>query len=277
MDWFKFFRDMRIALYQCGQVARKFKGKVSKEEKEPEQYQLSTSISDVDRVCQEIISLQTLQMIPEIEISSEEIEELPSNIRELFSRNSSRYVLVVDPLDGTDCYFAGGNEYAHMLGILDQEIGAMLGSLVYFPEWGKLYFAIRDAGSFVEDSIFGSFRRLNPENPPRTFGEVKRLRDSDYWAFESAGFSLDARDNKSAAYAQIRVAEGNLGAMVMRHFHGYDTAIPSLIIEELGGAVLGDDGRKVTYEKAMLRMPLVISSLSPEFSEVLYQAQKKAE
>ena len=275
MDWFKFSRDMRIALYQCGQVAKRFKGKVNREEKEPEQYQLSTSISDVDRVCQEIILLQALQMIPNIEISGEEIEELPSNIRELFSRNSSRYVLVVDPLDGTDCYFAGGNEYAHMLGILDQEIGAMLCSSVYFPEWGKLYFAIRGAGSFVEDSIFSSPRRLNPENPPKTFGEVKRLRDSDYRAFERTGFSLDARDNKSAAYAQIRVAKGNLGAMVMRHFHGYDTAIPSLIIEELGGAVLGNDDRRVTYEKAMPRIPLVISSLSPEFSEELYQAQEK--
>jgi len=277
MDWFKFSRDMRIALYQCGQVATRFKGKVNREEKEPEQYQLSTSISDVDRVCQEIILLQALRVMPNIEISGEEIEELPFNIRELFSRNSNRYVLVVDPIDGTDCYLSGGNEYAHMLGILDQETGLMLYSSVYFPEWGKLYLAIRGAGSFVEDRIFSSPVRLNPENPPRTFGEVKRLRDSDYREFDRAGFSLDARDNKSAAYAQIRVAEGNLGAMAMRHFHGYDTAIPSLIIEESGGTVLGDDGHRVTYEKAMPRIPLVISSLSSEFSEVLYQAQKKAE
>ena len=60
MDWFKFSRDMRIALDQCGQVAARFKGKVNREEKEPELYQLSTSISDVDRVCQEIILLQAL-------------------------------------------------------------------------------------------------------------------------------------------------------------------------------------------------------------------------
>jgi len=29
MDWFKFSRDMRIALCQCGQVAKRFKGKVT--------------------------------------------------------------------------------------------------------------------------------------------------------------------------------------------------------------------------------------------------------
>jgi fructose-1,6-bisphosphatase/inositol monophosphatase family enzyme len=200
MDWLKFSRDMRIALYQCGQIAKRFKGKVSREEKEPEQYQLSTSVSDVDRICQEIILLQAWQTMPNIEICSEEMEELPAHVLELFSRNSSRYVLVIDPLDGTDCYFSGGNEYAHMLGILDQETGLMLCSSIYFPEWGKLYFAIRGAGSFVEDSIFSSPSRLISENPPRTFGEVKRLKDSDYREFNRAGFSLDSRDNKSAAF-----------------------------------------------------------------------------
>jgi fructose-1,6-bisphosphatase/inositol monophosphatase family enzyme len=266
---------MRIALYECGRVAKKFKGKVVREDKEPEQYQISTSVSDVDRVCQEIILLHAYQIMPDIEISSEEIDDLPPHIRELFSKNSSLYVLVIDPLDGTDCYFEGGIEYAHMLGILDQENGVMLCSMVYFPELSKLYVAIRGSGAFVEDSIFSSPKKFGPKKPPRSFGEVKRLRGSDYQSFQRVGFTLDTTNNKSAAYAQIRVAEGKLGVMVMRYFHGYDTAIPSLIIEELGGSVLGDDGRKVQYEKTMPRMPLVISSLSPEFSEVLYEAQKE--
>lgn len=273
MDWFDFVAEAKIALYQCGAIARRFRGKVVRQDKEPELHQLSTDISDVDRVCQEIVLLRCYQMMPDIEVSSEEIEELPSYIRQLFGKNSSRYVLILDPLDGTDCYFTGGHEYAHMLGILDQEDGQMLCSLVYFPELSKLYFAVRDVGSFVEDSMFSDSRRLTPAIPPKTFGQVKRLKDSDYQAFQQAGFSLDSQDNKSAAFAQIRVALGELGAMVMRHFHGYDTAIPSLIIEEMSGAVLEEDGRKVKYKKAMPRIPLVISSLSSEFSEALYKAQ----
>jgi len=35
MDWSKFSRDRRIALYQCRQLARGFRGKVIREEKEP--------------------------------------------------------------------------------------------------------------------------------------------------------------------------------------------------------------------------------------------------
>lgn len=61
--------------------------------------------------------------------------------------------------------------------------------------------------------------------------------------------------------------------MVTRHFHACDAAIPSLIIEELGGSVLREDGKKVTYEKAIPRMPQVISSLLREFSEALHKEQ----
>jgi len=152
----------------------------------------------------------------------------------------------------------------------------MVCSLVYFPELDKLYSAVRGAGCFVEDGIFGAPRPLSPAAAPRTFGQVKRLKASDYVAFRRAGFSLDDSENESAAWAGIRVAEGDLGAMVMRHFHGYDTAITSLIIQELGGAVLGDDGRKVRYDKAMARMPLVILSLSPDFAAALFEAQRNA-
>jgi fructose-1,6-bisphosphatase/inositol monophosphatase family enzyme len=274
MDWFNFVADIRTALYQCGAVSRRLKGKVARQVKEPEPFQISTAISDVDRICQEILLLHAYQMMPDVEISSEEMAELPSYLQELYGKNSNRYVLVIDPMDGTDCYLTGRIEYAHMLGVLDQESKEMLCGLVYFPELSKLYLGIRDVGSFVEETMFGDFKRLTPGVPPKTFGEVKRLRDSDYQSFQSAGFSLDSQDNRSAAYALLRVAESSLGAMVMRHFHGYDTAIPSIIIEELGGAVLGEDGKKVTYSKEMPRMPLVISSILPQFSEELYEAQK---
>jgi fructose-1,6-bisphosphatase/inositol monophosphatase family enzyme len=274
VDWFNFVAEIRVALYQCGAVSKKLKGKVAQQHKEPEPFQISTAISDVDRICQELLLLHAYQMMPDVEISSEEIVELPPYLHELYNHNSNRYVIVIDPMDGTDCYLTGGIEYAHMLGVLDQESKEMLCGLVYFPELSKLYFGIRDVGSFVEETMFGDFKRLTTGVPPKTFGEVKRLRDSDYKAFQEVGFSLDSRDNKSAAYAQIRVAEASLGAMVMRHFHGYDTAIPSIIIEELGGAVLGEDGKKVTYVKEMPRMPLVISSILPQFSEELYKAQK---
>ncbi|MFP3879792.1 MAG: inositol monophosphatase family protein [Dehalococcoidia bacterium] len=275
MDWTVFCAEMTTCLYQCGCIAKRLKGKVTREDKEPEEYQLSTAVSNVDRLCQEIMLLKGLHMLPEIEVCSEEIADVPPDVKELFDRNSNRYVLVIDPVDGTDCYLEGGNQYAHMLGILDQESRRMTCGLVYFPELSSLYYAIRGIGSFVVKGLFGEARKLEPTEPPRSYGRIKRLTEQDYAAFKKAGFFLDMTDNGSAAYAHIRVAEGSLGAMVARHFHGYDTAITSVIIEEVGGAVLGEDGNMIRYEKTMPRRPLVISSVSPEVSVALYQALHK--
>ena len=110
MDWRKFSMEIKVSLNQCGQLATNLRGKINKEEKEPEPYQLSTSVSDIDRICQEIILLRAYELVPDIEITSEEIEDLSPNVANLFQGNSSRYVLVIDPLDGTDCYPDGGHE-----------------------------------------------------------------------------------------------------------------------------------------------------------------------
>jgi fructose-1,6-bisphosphatase/inositol monophosphatase family enzyme len=36
----------------------------------------------------------------------------------------------------------------------------------------------------------------------------------------------------------IRVAEGRVGAALMRQFHGHDTAIAAALLEALGGVVM---------------------------------------
>jgi fructose-1,6-bisphosphatase/inositol monophosphatase family enzyme len=272
MDLVGFCEQLRTALYQCGQVALALKGKVAREQKVADSaYQTSTSVGEVDRLCQEIILLKAYEIAPSIEIHSEELAACPPQICDLFVGNRDRYALIVDPLDGTELYFEGGIQYAHMVGVLDQETGRMECGLVYFPETAKLYYGIRGQGSFVIEGIFGPARPIEPPTPGRTVGEIKRLRSADYEAFARAGFVLDTCESKSV-YEQICVAEGRLGAMVMRHFHGHDTAIASVIIEEVGGLVLGPDGNPVRYEKAMPRMELIISALVPQYAVELYAA-----
>ena len=105
--------------------------------------------------------------------------------------------------------------------------------------------------------------------PPRSVGDVKRLTGADREAFERLGVEIVPPQSASAAYELIRVARGDVGAMVMRHFHGHDMAIPGVIIEELGGAVLDGRGEPARFEKGMPRMPLIVLSLSPEYAREL--------
>lgn len=273
VDLICFANAMRLGLYQCGQVARAMKGKVAREEKEPDSvHQMSTSISVVDRLCQEILLLRAYEIAPYLEIYSEELEDCPPAILDLFAANHHRYALILDPVDGTGDYLNQKETYAHMLGLLDQETGRMACGLIYFPENYQLYMGIRGQGAFVAQGFWSIPRPLTVSSPPKTVENVKRLQPEDFATFERLGFEVVPPESASAAYELTRVAEGRLGAMVMRHFHGYDTAISSVIIEALGGVVLVAGGQPVTYEKTMPRMPLVISSLVPEYAEQLSQA-----
>lgn len=264
---------MRSALYQCGQVARALQGRVAREEKDPDSvYQMSTSVSVVDRLCQEILLLRAYTLAPYLEVQSEEMGDCPPAIRDLFAANAHRYVLVIDPVDGTGDFLDGADTYAHMVGLLDQQCGRMRLGMIYFAQRRRLYVAVRDMGAFVSEGFYAPLQPLESVSAPRTVERVKRLEDADYEAFKGLGFQIVPAESGSAAYELTRVAEGRLGAMVMRHFHGHDTAISSVIIEELGGQVLGADGGTVVYEKGMPRMPLVISSLVPDYAYQLAQA-----
>jgi fructose-1,6-bisphosphatase/inositol monophosphatase family enzyme len=261
---------MRLALYQCGRIAMSLQGRVVREDKAPDSvHQTSTEVSVVDRLCQEILLLRAHECAPGLEVQSEELADCPPDLLELYATKSSRYVLILDPVDGTGEYLQGRQGYAHMLGLLNQDSGRMDCGMIYFPARGRLYSAVRGIGAFVADGFWATPHPLRTQQPPRTVEDVKRLQPTDYVAFERLGYQTVPPESASAANELTRVAEGRLGAMVMRHFHGHDTAISSVIIEELGGLVVTEGGRAVTYEREMPRMPLVISSLRPEIAREL--------
>lgn len=273
LDLLRFACDMRLALYQCGQIAQALQGKVAREDKAPDSvHQTSTEVSVVDRLCQEILLLRAHEVAPGLEMQSEELADCPPQIMALYAENRSTHVLVLDPMDGTGEYLQGKSGYAHMLGLLNQATGRMDLGMIYFPVRGRLYLAVRGMGAFLSDGYWSTPRPLPTERPPRTVEDVKRLQPGDYAAFERLGYVTVPPESASAANELTRVAEGRLGAMVMRHFHGHDTAISSVIIEELGGLVLTEGGRTVTYERDMPRMPLVISSLLPKYARELCAA-----
>jgi fructose-1,6-bisphosphatase/inositol monophosphatase family enzyme len=276
MDLLRFCLDMRCALYQCGQVARALQGRVEREDKEPDSiHQMSTSVSVVDRLCQEILLLRAIELAPGLMLHSEEFEELPDSLRDLLGPSDARYALIVDPVDGTSDYLEGKSTYAHMLGILDRETGRMGCGMIYFPETARLLLTVRQVGAFSATGFWGTPRpmtRPQPDQLPRTVEDVKRLQPTDYQVFARLGFGVVPPESASAAHELTRVAEGELGAMAMRHFHGHDTAISSVILEELGGAVLDEHGKPVTYTLEMPRTPLIVSSLSSAYAQELLEA-----
>jgi len=270
MDILNLVAHLRGALYRSGRAAQALRGRVAPEDKAPDSpHQQSTAVSVADRLCQELLILEALEVAPGIEVYSEELAACPPEIAALFAQNRHRYALILDPIDGTDDYLGGRATYAHMAGLLDQETGGMAAALIYFPETMRLTFAVRGMGAYMSEGLWGAPQRLVAAPPPRTVGDVKRLVPSDRDAFARLGVTVVPAESASAAYELLRVARGDLGAMVMRHFHGHDMAIPGLIIEELGGVAVDGRGRAPRWDKDMPRLPLVVLSLSPDYAHEL--------
>lgn len=267
MDLLNFVAEMRLALYQCGQVAQALQGRVAREDKAPDSvHQVSTAVSVVDRVCQEILLLHAARVAPGLEIQSEELADCPAPIADLFANNRHRYVLVLDPVDGSGDFLDGKNTYAHMLGLLDQDTGRMDCGMIYFPARQQLYVGLRSTGAFAAHGFWGPLYPLTAGQPPRTVEDVKRLLPADFEVFAELGFTVVPPASGSAAFELMRVSQGELGVMVMRQFHGHDSAINSVLIEALGGVVLTAPGQPATYDKSMARMPLVVLSLSAAYA-----------
>jgi 3'(2'), 5'-bisphosphate nucleotidase len=267
---------MRAALYHCGRLAITMQGQVGAENKAPDSaHQMSTAVTAVDRVCQDILLLQAHEVTPGLAVYSEELAALSPDIFRLFSSHH-RYVLVVDPLDGTDEYLRGGRLYAHMLGVLDQESGRMVCGMIYFPADGRLYVGLHDMGAFLSQGLWAPLRPLRPIVPPRTVPRIKRMQESDAAALGDIGWKIVSTESASV-HELVRVAEGRVGAALMRQFHGHDTAMAAALLESLGGVVVDGKGEPVRYDRTMERMPLVILSLSARYAEEITAALERSQ
>ncbi len=163
-----------------------------------------------------------------------------------------------------------------MLAVLDTDSGVIEAGLTYFPRLGFGVTAHRGRGVWVGQGLRGELRPLAGGRPipapPMTVGETKRLTAADRAAIAAAGFAMAAQASCSAIYELWRAAAGELGAVVMRHFSRHDSAVGSLIAEELGGAALTAPGVPARYDGQMPRMPLVVVSRVPEYAERLARA-----
>jgi fructose-1,6-bisphosphatase/inositol monophosphatase family enzyme len=257
----RFVSQMRLALLQCGRVGLTLQGQVATQHKARDsRFQQSTAVSVVDHVCQEILLLAAAQVAPELAIYSEEMAACPVELQELFSGRGA-YELVVDPVDGTDDYLAGRPTYGHMLGLLNLATGRFDLGMLYFPAEGTLIWGLRGMGAFVERGLGGQPRRLQRREAPRSAAETKRMRDSDRSALAQLGLDIAPSSGASVAWVVWRLLQGEVGVAVLRQFHGHDSGPGSVLLEELGGAMLDGDAQAVRYEADMARAPLVVASV----------------
>ena len=167
-------------------------------------------------------------------------------------KNNSEWVWIIDPLDGTKDFINKTGEYAIHIALVRNKRPEL--ALVAIPEAEKLYYAIKDGGTFVEtiDGNRKSIRVSERDNPQDLTLVVSRSHRN-----ERLNYLLDKLTFKNQK--SVGSVGGKIVAIIEQQADIYislsgksapkdwDMAAPELILTEAGGKYTHFDGTPLQY------------------------------
>lgn len=132
-----FDRPVRQVIRQCGQPIQELaKSQFVVEQKGPSDY-----VTSIDRLVDQQLGTAFAQLFPQDGVVTEE----NAGSRSLFHQGYPKLWLI-DPLDGTEDFIQGKQDYAVMAGLLEN--GEPVAGWVYAPAYDMMYFGGKDWGVF---------------------------------------------------------------------------------------------------------------------------------
>lgn len=169
-------------------------------------------------------------------------------------RLAAARVFVVDPIDGTRDFLAGGEHWCVSIAIVENHRPVV--GVLQRPVVGQLLCAQSGQGAFV-DGV--RLKVANPVGAARIGGPAVIVTPfADHWA---SGVTRVAYA-PSLAYRVAMIAAGKIDATFIKpNAHDWDLAAAHLILNEAGGAILNVDGLEPVYATAVTKHgPLVAGS-----------------
>lgn len=273
MDMIDFLSDLKQPLDQAARLALSMQADIQGKNKNPDApEQMSTVVTTVDLLVQDIIFLHLIHTGIEFDFYSEELASLPPEMAEMISPKMTRsnVLFFLDPIDGTEDYIAQGTKFSVMGGLLDKLTGQVLCSFVFFPVDYVYMIAVRDEGVFVSRGVgfpvFQKIERNHLRDSPNVAPNYKRMTPQDSAFLNHNDLVLGHEPKHAGGALMDMVFHGMYRLVIMRKFHGHDTAPASLFFEELGGGAFDEEGKPITFPTDMRRLPLVTFSLDRELA-----------
>jgi myo-inositol-1(or 4)-monophosphatase len=257
---------------QCAAASRVFYGEVADVGKKADRslsgefaQQASSVLTVLDAAFQELILGAVHARFPDIRCIAEESTPL----RRAFAGNTSDYVVILDPIDGTLHFQAGDGPYHVCVGLACK--GRMIASAIARPDEDKLFTAIRGQGAWLQRGKRAP-RRLQLPKTPRT---NRAFISTKARAFqELARERLEPREHPiGAALVLTQLAEGTLAAYLTRQVEIYDVGPPSLIAEEAGASCFLSNGLEPNYDRRR-KFPYYMAAASADLKDFVLQVQR---
>ena len=216
-------------------------------------------VTATDKNLEAYLKKALMSEFPESQVISEESAE------DTKIKSDKGLKFIVDPLDGTT-NFTNGWPHSIAIGIInDKELAS---GIIYDVLAGKIYFSIKDNGVYVcnIDNILSMERVAKPEQAIENVKKAVISYDTPYGseAFKTtieminslyhAGASLKTVGPisldilKTALGKENRPTDYN-NAVWHTEVRAWDLAASTAILRELGGEIIGSDGKPISIEK----------------------------
>jgi myo-inositol-1(or 4)-monophosphatase len=221
----------------------------------------SNLVTEIDKASEKLITEFIKKNYPSHGILAEEGGEI---------KNTSEYVWVVDPLDGTTNFAHGLPIFSVSIGV--QKNGSTIAGIVYDIMNDIVYSSELGSGSFANDKklkvnendkishavLATGFPYNISENPENALEKFSALTKA----------SRAVRRLGSAAIDLCYVARGVFDGFWEVHLHPWDMCAGKLIVEEAGGSVSDFNGKPIDiFSKKILATNSKIHSTMVKFLE----------
>ena len=199
-------------------------------------------VTDADRDSEKLIKEFILSRHPEHSFKAEEGTKFDKN---------SRYLWLVDPLDGTTNYAHGFPVYCVSIALIDSS--KPIAACIYNPNLDECFTAEKDEGAFLNGHLIKPSHTARLDDALLATGFPYDIRESvENNLHEFASFAIVARAIRRAGSAALDLAYTACG-----RFDGYwefklspwDIAAGVLIVEEAGGKITNWSGQKCEISK----------------------------
>jgi myo-inositol-1(or 4)-monophosphatase len=187
------------------------------------------------------------------------------------ARLSRDRVFVVDPIDGTRGFLAGGDEWTVSLAVVEK--GHPIAAALFAPSLGLMFEAKAREGAFRNGRRMHASKRTelagaSVAGSKRLVREARELADVplEYYGFVS-----------SLAYRFALVATGEIDAAIARPgSHDWDLAAADLLVHEANGRLADLSGGRPLYNGREPRHPTLLAT-TPALSEAMAKVVEKAD
>lgn len=177
---------------------------------------------------------------------SEETADTPDRL-------SRSRVWVVDPIDGTRSFMAGGLDWAVSAALV--EAGRPIAAALFAPATNELFVAAVGRGATCNGQPLAAGQKVGLEGA-RVSGPVPAL---DRLARRGAITRMPRVRSLALRIARVATAELDV-ALAGANAHDWDLAAADLLVQEAHGILSGLDGRALTYNATVPRHGALVST-----------------